>query len=166
MNNVRIAAAAICFSLSMSTLISAAGVPKVLKPRLVLGDPVWREMPVRADLQSRYDRVWQTAVDTALEHNFEIATMDKSSGYLRTIPKADIVRLQTDWYYKVQVSIKLVTDTSAKTDPAPVTKVRLQVSGEVTNIDPRRGLRESYTGYDQIVLQNLFQDLQAKLGSL
>ena len=63
------------------------GVPRVLKPRLILGDPIWRELPVRNDLQTHYDRIWQTAVDTALEHNFEIATMDKSSGYLRTIPK-------------------------------------------------------------------------------
>jgi hypothetical protein len=155
----------LCLAVVMSTAALAA-VPRVLKPRLVLGDPIWRELPVRADLQTRYDRVWQTAVDTALEHNFEIATMDKSSGYLRTIPKADVVRLQSDWYYKVQVSMKLVTDNGAKSDPAPVTKVRLQVSGEVSNVDPRRGLRESYTGYDQIILQNLFQDLQAKLGSL
>jgi hypothetical protein len=164
--HLRSAAVALGCALAVSTIVNAAGVPKVLKPRLVLGDPIWRELPVRTDLQAHYDRVWQTAVDTALEHNFEIATMDKSSGYLRTIPKADIVRLQTDWYYKVQVSVKLVTDLGGKTDPAPVTKVRLQVSGEVSNVDPRRGLRESYTGYDQIILQNLFQDLQAKLGSL
>ena len=166
MKHLGSAALSLCLALAMSTAALATGVPKVLKPRLVLGDPIWRELPVRTDLQTRYDRVWQTAVDTALEHNFEIATMDKSSGYLRTIPKADVVRLQSDWYYKVQVSMKLVTDSGSRSDPAPVTKVRLQVSGEVSNVDPHRGLRESYTGYDQIILQNLFQDLQAKLGSL
>jgi hypothetical protein len=147
--------------------VFAASVPKVLRQRLILGDPVWREMPVRTDLNGAYDRVWQTAVDTMLEHNFEIATMDRSSGYLRTIPKADIVRLDTDWYYKVQVSVKLVTDQSGKPgEQAAVTKVRLQVSGEVTNVDSKRGLKAQFTGYDQIILQNLFQDLQAKLGSV
>ena len=149
------------------TSLFAASVPKVLSQRLVLGDPVWRELPVRSNVSGQYEKVWQTAVDTMLEHNFEIATMDRSSGYLRTIPKADIVRLQTDWYYKVQVSVKLVTDQNIKTgEVAPVTKVRLQVAGEVTNVDPRRGLKAQFNGYDQIILQTLFQDLQAKLGSV
>jgi hypothetical protein len=74
------------------------------------------------------------------------------------------VRLQTNWYYKVQVSLKLVTEPRG--DVVPVSKVRLQVSGEVSNVDPRRGLLTAFTGYDQIILQNLFQDLQAKLGTL
>ena len=161
----RVVAVAAIVALSIPTLF-AASVPKVLRQRLILGDPVWRELPVRNDMQARYDRVWQTTVDTVLEHNFEIATMDRSSGYLRTIPKADVVRLDTDWYYKVQVSVKLVTDQSGKGDQNAVTKVRLQVSGEVTNVDQRRGLRAQFNGYDQIILQNLFQDLQAKLGTL
>ncbi len=160
---------AVLLGLMLITTVSAAGVPKVLQQRLVLGEPVWRELPVRANVSGLYDRVWQTAVDTMLEHNFEIATMDRSSGYLRTIPKADIVRLQTDWYYKVQVSVKLVTDNSGSGKPGEqpvVTKVRLQVAGEVTNVDPRKGLKAQFNGYDQIILQNLFQDLQAKLGSV
>src|SRR5690349_1585787 len=74
--HLRSAAVALGCALAVSTIVNAAGVPKVLKPRLVLGDPIWRELPVRTDLQAHYDRVWQTAVDTALEHNFEIATMD------------------------------------------------------------------------------------------
>jgi hypothetical protein len=154
---------AILVALSM-TSVFAESVPKPLRTRLVLGDPLWRELPVRADLQGQYERVWQTAVDTILEHNFEIATMDRSSGYLRTLAKNDVVRLQTNWYYKVQVSLKLVTEPRG--DVVPVSKVRLQVSGEVSNVDPRRGLLTAFTGYDQIILQNLFQDLQAKLGTL
>jgi hypothetical protein len=60
-------------------------VPKPLQARFVTGDPEWRELPVRADFQSQYDRVWQTSVDTILEHNFDIATMDKGiSGRSRT----------------------------------------------------------------------------------
>lgn len=144
------------------------GVPKVLNNRLVVGEPLWRELPVRSDFQSQHDRVWQTALNTILEHGFDIATMEKDSGYLRTTPNERIVRLQTDWFYKVQISLKLVStpaDPVAKT-PMLVTKVRLQVSGEVTNVDPRKGLKVSFLGYDLVLLQSLFQDLQAKLGAV
>jgi hypothetical protein len=144
------------------------GVPKALNNRLVVGEPVWRELPVRLDFQSQYERVWQTALNTVLEHGFDIATMEKDSGYLRTTPNERIVRLQTDWFYKVQISLKLVStpaDPATKT-PVMVGKVRLQVSGEVTNVDPRKGLKVSFLGYDQVVLQSLFQDLQAKLGGV
>ncbi|MFZ0635856.1 MAG: hypothetical protein WA755_09730 [Candidatus Acidiferrales bacterium] len=48
--------------------------------------------------------------------------------------------------------------------PPNVDKVRLQVSGEVTDVDVRGVVRADFLGYDQVVLQSLFQDLQAKLG--
>lgn len=143
-------------------------VPKVLASRFVTGDPVWRELPVRADFQKNYDKVWQTAVNTILEHNFDIATMDKESGYFRTLPNGKIVNMQTNWNYKVQISIKLVaTPGDTRTNPpvaANVEKVRLQVAGEVTNVDARGAVRADFLGYDQVLLQSLFQDLQAKLG--
>jgi len=144
------------------------GVPKILNNRLVVGEPVWRELPVRPDLQNQYEKVWQTALNTILEHGFDIATMERDSGYLRTSPNERIVRLQTNWYYKVQVSLKLVMtpgDPTGKT-PMTVSKVRLQVAGEVTNVDPKRGLKASFLGYDSVMLQTLFQDLQAKLGNV
>jgi hypothetical protein len=143
-------------------------VPKVLQERFVTGDPVWRELPVRADFQKNYDKIWQTAVNTILEHNFDIATMDKDSGYFRTLPNSKIVTMSTNWAYKVQISVKLVsTPGDPKADPpvlATVEKVRLQVSGEVTNVDTRGVMRVDFLGYDQVLLQSLFQDLQAKLG--
>jgi len=149
-------------------LFGSRKVPKVLQARFVTGEPVWRELPVRADFQKNYDKVWQTAVNTALEHNFDIATMDKDSGYFRTLPNAKIVTMNTNWFYKVQISIKLVStpgDPKANPPvPASVDKVRLQVSGEVTNVDARGVMRADFLGYDQILLQSLFQDLQAKLG--
>ena len=143
-------------------------VPKVLEARFVTGEPVWRELPVRDDFQKNYDKVWQTAVNTILEHNFDIATMDKDSGYFRTLPNSKIVTMGTNWTYKVQISIKLVsTPGDSKANPpvaATVEKVRLQVSGEVTNVDVRGIMRSDFLGYDQVLLQGLFQDLQAKLG--
>ena len=143
-------------------------VPKVLEARFVTGDPVWRELPVRPDFQKNYDKIWQTAVNTILEHNFDIATMDKDSGYFRTLPNSKIVTMNTNWAYKVQISIKLVSvpgDPKANPPvPATVDKVRLQVSGEVTNVDARGVMKLDFLGYDQVLLQSLFQDLQAKLG--
>jgi len=47
-----------------------------------------------------------------------------------------------------------------------VEKVRLQVAGEVTNLDRRGLIKNNFLGYDEVLLQSLFQDLQAKLGSI
>ena len=149
------------------TTLSAQSVPKPLKTRLVVGEPTWRELPVRDNLQMQYDRIWQTVLNTILEHNFDIATMEKSSGYLRTTWNESVVTLRDNWYYKVQISVKLV-DLPAATagGPAGVSKVRLQVTGDVSQVDPKRGLKAYFRGYDQVILQNLFQDLQAKVGAL
>jgi len=143
---------------------SAQNIPKQLKTRLVVGVPIWRELPVRADIQKDYDRVWQTALNTLLEHNYDIATMEKASGYLRTTLNKTVVVLKDNWYYTVQISIKLVTSA---TDATRVEKIRLQVTGDVTNTDSKTGaLKAFFRGHDQIVLQNLVQDLQAKLGAV
>jgi hypothetical protein len=143
---------------------SAQSIPKQLKTRLIVGDPIWRELPVRMDLQKEYDRVWQTALNTILEHNYDIATMEKASGYLRTTLNRTVVVLKDNWFYTVQISVKLVT---SPTDATKVEKLRLQVTGDVANTDSKSGaLKASFRGYDQVVLQNLMQDLQAKLGSL
>jgi len=142
----------------------AQSVPKPLKTRLVVGDPIWRELPVREELQKEYDRVWQTALNALLEHNYDIATMEKSSGYLRTTWNERVVTLQDNWYYKLQINVKLVT---APSDRTRVEKSRVQVTGEVTNVDRKSGAVKAYfRGYDQTVLQNLMQDLQAKLGAI
>ena len=145
-------------------------VPKPLQQRFVTGDPIWRELPVRSDFQQQYDRVWQTAVNTILEHNFDIATMDKDSGYFRTIQNERLVKMDANWTYKVQISVKLVSTPgdprSTPPKPTVVDKVRVQVSGEVIEADRRGVVKLNFLGYDQILLQNVFQDLQAKLGSL
>lgn len=142
---------------------SAQSIPKPLKTRLVVGDPIWRELPVRADLQKDYDTVWQTALNTLLEHNYDIATMEKASGYLRTTLNKTVVVLKDNWFYTVQISVKLVTATA---DATKVEKIRLQVTGDVTNTDKTGALKAFFRGYDQVVLQNLVQDLQAKLGAV
>jgi hypothetical protein len=148
--------------------IFSSGVPKPLKSRFVIGDPVWRELPVREDFQGQYDKCWQTAVNTILENNFDVATMDKESGYIRTTWNEGVVALNGNWAYKVQVSLKVVyTPGDAKTNLAPVVqKVRIQVAGELTDVDiRRRRVAAAFRGYDQVLLQNLVQDLQGKLGS-
>jgi len=149
-------------SLAVATA-SAQSVPKPLKTRLVVGDPIWRELPVRADIQKDYEKVWQTMLNTLLEHNYDIATMEKASGYLRTTANKSVVVLKDNWFYTVQISVKLVTSTN---DATKVEKIRLQVTGDVTNTDSKGNLKAFFRGYDQIVLQNLVQDLQAKLGAV
>ena len=144
--------------------VYAQSIPKPLKTRLIVGDPIWRELPVRDDIQKDYDRVWQTGLNTLLEHNYDIATMEKSSGYLRTTWNERVVTLQDNWFYKLQITVKLVTSPG---DSTKVEKIRLQVTGDVTKVDSKTGSVKAYfRGYDQIVLQNLIQDLQAKLGAI
>ncbi len=144
--------------------VYAQSIPKPLKTRLVVGDPVWRELPVRQDIQKEYDRVWQTSLNALLEHNYDIATMEKSSGYLRTTWNERVVTLKDNWVYKLQITVKLVTSAN---DPTTVEKIRLQVTGDVTNLNSKTGAVKAYfRGYDQVVLQNLMQDLQAKLGTI
>jgi hypothetical protein len=149
-------------------ILYAANVPKPLRERFITGDAVWRELPVRDELQSQYDKCWETTINTILENNFDIATMDKESGYIRTTWNEGVVVLGGSWSYKVQISIKTVkVPGDPKANPPKldsVQKVRVQVAGEISQTS-RGKLTAFFRGYDQVLLQNLFQDLQAKLGS-
>lgn len=164
-----------CIALSCTlaltaTSLFASGVPKPLKSRFVIGDPVWRELPIRDDFQSQYDKCWQTAVNAVLENNFDVAEMDKESGYLRTAWNEDAVALNGNWAYKIQVSLKMVyVPADPRANPpttATVQKVRIQVAGELSDVDIRRGrLIAAFHGYDQVLLQSLFEGLEGKLGA-
>lgn len=91
--------------------------------------------------------------------------MDKDSGYIRTTWNEGLVRLTGDWVYKIQISVKLVSELGeSKANPVTMQKVRVQVAGEISQVNKGK-LIESFRGYDQVLLQNLFQDLQAKLGA-
>ncbi len=140
-----------------------AGLPDPVKSRFVVGDAVWREIPIRDDLQSQYEKCWQTAINAILESNFAVATMDKESGYLRTTENSGVVILKGDWVYSVQVSIKFAYVPPASGQQGTVQKIRIQASGHLAKINKGR-LKEAFQGYDSVVLQNVFQDLQAKLG--
>ncbi len=154
------AVVSICILLSTPLF---AGLPDAVKARFVVGDAVWREIPIRDDLQGQYEKCWQTGVNAILENNFAIATMDKDSGYIRTTKKAGLITLKGDWVYNVQVSIKFTYAPATATQQATVQKIRIQASGHLAKISKGR-LKEDFQGYDSVVLQNVFQDLQAKLG--
>jgi hypothetical protein len=166
--NHRRSVVVICALLLAACSLYAADVPKPLRSRFVTGDAVWRELPVRDDLQAQYDKVWQTTLNTILENNFDIATMDKESGYIRTTWNEGVVVLGGNWNYKVQISVKMVRVPSGDpTNPSAseaVQKIRVQVAGEIANTW-RGQLKSFFRGYDQVLLQNLFQDLQSKLGT-
>lgn len=156
-----------CMLVVSACSLHAANVPKPLRARFVTGDAVWRELPVRDDLQNQYDKVWQTTLNTVLENNFDIATMDKESGYVRTTWNEGVVVLGGNWNYKVQISIKMVRMPVDAANPAAsgsVQKIRVQVAGEIANTF-RGQLKSFFRGYDEVLLQNLFQDLQSKLGT-
>lgn len=106
---------------------------------------------------------------TILENKFDIATMDRDSGYARTTWNTGVVSLGGDWKYKVQISIKFVfapaDPKAAAGTPPPVERIRVQAAGEIADTDRIGRVKHYFRGYDNVVLQNLFQDLQAKLGS-
>jgi hypothetical protein len=155
------------FIVSASLMLNADDVPGPLKSRFVLGDPVWKEIPVRDDLQHQYERCWQSAINTLLDNHFDLASTDKDSGYIRTTENSGVVILKGDWAYRVQVSVKfsyLPADPTANPPtPSVVQKLRIQAAGVVAETSKGR-LKHYLKGYDTEVLQNLFQDLQAKLG--
>ena len=93
--------------------------------------------------------------------------MDKDSGYIRTTWNEGVLVLGGNWYYKVQVSIKFVMDSDGTPESMKptVSKLRLQVAGELTQVTSR-GVRAYYRGFDQVILQNILQDLQSKLGTI
>ena len=141
------------FALTAASTL-AGGIPKPLKSRFVIGDPVWRELPIRADFQNQYDKSWQTAVNTVLENNFDVATMDKESGYLRTTWNEGVVALNGNWAYKVQVSLKMVytPGDSRANPPSPpvVAKDSCPSGGELPRMvhAPPRKLAAAFRGYD------------------
>jgi hypothetical protein len=157
----------LCLALTSTVALRADDIPNALKTRFEVSDPVWRELPIREDLRNQYEKCWQTAVNTILENNFDVATMDKDSGYIRTTDNAGIVTLKGNWIYKVQISVKFAyTPGDPKATPPVlpmVEKVRIQAAGEVVHSNGGK-LKAYFRGYDKVVLQNLFQDLQAKLG--
>lgn len=151
----------VCILFAVAPL--SASLPDAVKSRFVVGDAVWREIPIRDDLQGQYEKCWQTAINAILESNFAIATMDKESGYLRTTDNVGLVTLKGDWVYSVQISIKFTYVPATAGQPATVQKIRIQASGHLAKVSKGR-LKEAFQGYDSVVLQNVFQDLQAKLG--
>ena len=154
-----------------SSTIFGAYIPKPVKNRFVVGETVWRELPIRENLKDNYQKCWQLAINTILENGFDIATMEKASGYIRTTWNTGVIELGGKWAYKVQVSLKMVfseDENQSLGDPQrpSVTKVRLRVAGELAKVSTRGVTIKYYSGYDKVILDNLFQDLQSKFGNI
>lgn len=157
---VLIAMAAVLFTAGTAV----AGIPGGVKDRFVLGEPVWKEMTIREDLAPDYETCWKRFVEIMVDKGYEIGFMEKDSGYLRTNPNTGIVRLKSNWVYEVKVIGKLVVnEKDLKAGKKTVEKLRIQVQGQVYRMN-RGVLVESYSGYDKLVLQDMFNDLQLVFG--
>src|ERR1039458_9571157 len=137
MRTLQRAIALLCITQASTVALRADDIPNALKTRFEVSDPVWRELPLREEPRNQYEKCWQTAVNTILENNFDVATMDKDSGYIRTTDNAGIVTLKGNWVYKVQISVKFAYspgDPRATPPVLPVVeKVRIQAAGEVVH---------------------------------
>jgi hypothetical protein len=94
----------------------------------------------------------------------ELAALLQQASRASTTENSGVVILTGDWVYSVQVSIKFTyIPQAASGQQGTVQKIRIQASGHLAKISKGR-LKEAFQGYDSVVLQNVFQDLQAKLG--
>jgi hypothetical protein len=153
------------FVVAGPTAVFAGGIPDSVSSRFVLGDPVWKEIVVRDELLEDYEGVWRDLVEIIIDNGFEVGFMEKDSGYVRTNANAGFVVLKKSWIYDIKVVAKIIIDDDASEDGEPVIeKIRIQVMGHVYRV--KKGtLRQSYSGYDKIVLQDLFNDLQLVFGN-
>ena len=121
-------------------------------------------MAVREDLSPDYETCWKKLVDIIVDRGYEVGFMEKESGYLRTNPNAGLVRLKSNWVYEVKIIAKLVVnEQDLKAGKKTVDKLRIQVQGHLYKTS-KGSLVESYSGYDKLVLQDMFNDLQLVFG--
>jgi transposase-like protein len=133
----------------------------------VQADEIWgyvakkeaHKLPAEKDDDSKGDAYCYVAMErhSKLVLNFALGRRNN----------AGVVTLKGNWIYKVQISVKFAYspgDPKATPPVLPVVeKVRIQAAGEVVHNNGGK-LKAYFRGYDKVVLQNLFQDLQAKLG--
>ena len=94
----------------------------------------------------------------------DLAALLHQASRASTTENSGVVILTGDWVYSVQVSIKFTyIPQAAAGQQGTVQKIRIQASGHLAKISKGR-LKEAFQGYDSVALQNVFQDLQAKLG--
>ena len=150
----------------LSTQFLSSKIPKQVRDRFVLGDPVWKELSVRKDLSEKYDKAWSKLVEIIIDNGYDIGFMEKDSGYIRTNPNTGIVVLRKYWSYEVKLVAKFVVDSEKKNKEGKPTilKLRIQVKGYITKT--RKGyIQQSYRGYDKIVLDDIFNDLRLVFGN-
>lgn len=112
-------------------------------------EPGWKSIELRKDLE--YDKAWRTAVDT-VGAKCDIEVLESAGGYLRTgWLYTWIQRGQVSQNYKTRITIKF----SAGRDICQV-KVDAQYLTDMGWI----------TGYDSALLQEVYTDLQGKLGTV
>jgi hypothetical protein len=80
----------------------------------------------------KYEKYWPSAINTLLDNNFDLASTDKDSGFIRTTENVGVVVLNGDWGCKVQVSVKFsYQPADPKANPpasSMVQKLRIQAA--------------------------------------
>ncbi len=108
----------------------------------------WRSIEVRSGLEG--DELWTTTVD-AMARSFDLEVMDKPSGYIRTSWKFTFIRSgEVIDRYRARIVVKFQgTDWTT-----------LEVKSEANWLSDRGW----EVGYDSRLLEDVFGDLQGRLG--
>ena len=109
----------------------------------------WRVVEIRDDLINDKDGTWKVLVDT-VSSKYDLETLDKDSGYLRSAWKHTYVyRSQICSKYRSRIVLKTIDNNS-----------KLKVKIESNWLSNRGWLQ----GYDNILLKDIYSDLQGKIG--
>ncbi len=110
---------------------------------------IWKQIEIRDELQNEKAKEWSTVVD-ALSTKYDLEVLDKESGYLRTSWKFTAVGTKEEReHYRSRLIAKFNGAYSV-----------LQLKSEAQWLN--EGVWE--TGYDTQMLDDVYGDLQARLG--
>jgi uncharacterized lipoprotein len=134
----------------ISMLAMLAGCSSKPKSFIVTYDQsTWRVIDIREDFKGKINKIWETLVDTISE-KYDLETINKDSGYLRTAWKYTyVVKSQISNKYRSRIVVKVDQDFN-----------QLKIKCDSHWLGDNGWLQ----GYDTILLENIYSDVQGKLG--
>ncbi len=108
----------------------------------------WRIVEIKPEFHGG-DKTWRMIVDTVAE-SYDLEVIEKDSGYLRSAWKYTFIKNQTvSENYRSRVVIKLNEG---------ITQVKVKVESNWLSSDGWE------IGYDTVLLEDIYSDIQGKLG--